>query len=385
MERCASPVQPAVTVPSKRSSMGPPGRDRRVGDVVGFDRAAALLDLRRHELELAVQLGYVRALDESVGGRRGFAPQEIERLRNGVGLPALRERVRTVGMVEGARMLSISSARFARLARTGHVVPVRFSLNRYRMVVWLYLAEELKDFAQDHPALLSGRTPRELRNMLASGEDRRPRNWRGRRLGLLLRSTDDPWRRAAAVSSALDESVLTEMVPDPAERARLHRLRPGPIAGRSRSTAAQGLVEGLALAVHGDEIQWYRAHLAQALREARATDERELPDRHSAPGAETERGRTAGDDLTGLPVSLGEQQEDAPTSMVSTDGGRWRSPGGPFASETRLVREPGCELTDRGSRYRGRHTVRRRMRCQSLRPPALSRVCEPPVKGEEAR
>ncbi|MFE5855323.1 DUF6397 family protein [Streptomyces sp. NPDC056500] len=385
MERCASPVQPAVTVPSKRSSMGPPGRDRRFGDVVGFDRAVALLELKRNELELAVQLGYVRATDESVGGRRGFALQEIERLRDGAGLPALRERVRTVGMIEGARMLSISPARFARLARTGHVVPVRFSLNRYRMVVWLYLAEELKDFAQDHPALLSGRTPRELRSMLESGEDRRPRNWRGRRLGLLLRSTDDPWRRAAAVSSALDESVLTEMVPDPAERARLHRLRPGPIAGRSRSTAAQGLVEGLALAVHRDEIQWYRTHLAQALREARATGEGGLPDRHPVPGAETGRGGNVGDELTDLPVSLGEQQEDAPPAMFSANGSRWGCPGGPFASETRLVREPGCELTDRGSRYKGRHTVRRRIRCQSRRSPALSGDCEPSVGGGEAR
>ncbi|MEU5401581.1 DUF6397 family protein [Streptomyces sp. NPDC005963] len=330
----------------------------RPGGVIAFDRAAALLELRRYELELAVQLGYVRASCASVGRRRGFAPEELDRLRDGVGLLALRERVRTVGTVEGARLLSISPARFARLARTGHLVPVRFSLNRYRTVVWLYLVEEVKDFARDHPALLRGRTPPELRSMLESGEDRRPRNWRGRRLGLLLRGTDDPWRRAAIISSALDESVLAEMVPDPAERTRLHRLRPGSAAGRSRSTAAQEVVGRLARAVPPDEIQWHRTHLAQALREAREADSGEAVERPSSPTAEPggNDSMALGDGL----MTVGDQQEAS--LVIPTDRDPRRSPGGRFGPELRLVREPGADPMRDRSLLTGRHAVHRATR-----------------------
>ena len=79
---------------------------------------------------------------------------------------ALRERVKTVGTTEGAALMEVTTARFTRLARLGLVVPVKFYLNRYRAVVWLYLAEELRQFAAgrgERPAAeraYTRRTPR---------------------------------------------------------------------------------------------------------------------------------------------------------------------------------------------------------------------------------
>lgn len=233
-------------------------------------RAAQELNLKRGELDLAVQLGHIRTTPGASGGPPRIDRQEIDRLRGAEGFPdALRERVRTVGTIEGARLISISPARFTRLARTGHCIPIRFYLNRYRAVVWLYLAEEISEFALAHPALLSGRTPPALRTMLDAGEDRRARNWRGRRLGLLLRRTEDPWERAAAIASVLDPVAVGEVVPDPYERSRLRVLRPELVAGRPESQAGRELVERLLLADHPDEILWHRVSLAQALREAR--------------------------------------------------------------------------------------------------------------------
>jgi hypothetical protein len=235
-----------------------------------FGRAALELDLKRGEFDLAVQLGHVRTVPGASGGPPRIARQEVDRLRSAQGFPdALRERVRTVGTVEGARLISISPARFTRLARTGHFTPIRFYLNRYRAVVWLYLAEELSDFAQAHSGLLSGRTPPALRTALDAGEDRRARNWRGRRLGLLLRGTEDPWERAAAIASVLDPVVVAEVVPDPYERSHLRVLRPELVPGRPESQAAREVVERLLLADHPDEILWHRVSLAEALREAR--------------------------------------------------------------------------------------------------------------------
>ncbi|MFF3247235.1 DUF6397 family protein [Streptomyces sp. NPDC002870] len=105
--------------------------------------------------------------------------------------------------------------------------------------------------------------------MLDAGEDRRARNWRGRRLGLLLRRTEDPWERAAAIASVLDPVAVGEVVPDPYERSRLRVLRPELVPGRPESQAGRELVERLLLADHPDEILWHRVSLAQALREAR--------------------------------------------------------------------------------------------------------------------
>ncbi|MEV6781628.1 DUF6397 family protein [Streptomyces sp. NPDC051098] len=233
-------------------------------------RAAGELELKRTEFELAVQLGHIRTTAGASEGPPRVAQEEIARLRAAEGFPeTLRERVRTVGTVEGAELLSISPARFTRLARTGHVTPIRFYLNRYRAVVWLYLAEELLGFARAHPALLTGRTPPALRSLLEEGEDRRARNWRGRRLGMLLRVTADPWERAAAIASVLDAVTVAEVVPDPYERSRLRVLRPELVPARPESPASHAVVEHLLLADHPDEILWHRVNLSQALREAR--------------------------------------------------------------------------------------------------------------------
>ncbi|MEU4492109.1 DUF6397 family protein [Streptomyces sp. NPDC023998] len=237
---------------------------------LALGRAAQALELKRGELDLAVQLGHVRTTPGASGGPPRVDQREVDRLRGAEGFPdALRERVRTVGTVEGARLISITSARFTRLARTGHFTPIRFYLNRYRAVVWLYLAEELSDFALAHPALLAGRTPPALRTMLDAGEDRRARNWRGRRLGLLLRATQDPWERAAVIASVLDPVTVAEVTADPYERSYLRVLRPELAPGRPQTPAAGEVVGRLLLADHPDEILWHRVNLADALRRAR--------------------------------------------------------------------------------------------------------------------
>lgn len=235
-----------------------------ISETLAAGRAAQELRLKRGEFELATQMGHVRTVGGALSGRRRVARGEVERLRRAAGFPdALRERVRTVGTAEGAELMDISPGRFTRLARAGYLVPVRFYLNRYRAVVWLYLAEELRAFASGEPGLLTGRLPRsgtlteprgrtdrartrrgpdaEPAEASAAGEeDCRPRNWRGRRIGLLLHESDDRWERAAIVGSVLDPVQLAELVPDPYERACLNRLRPDLAPGRPASEAARG-------------------------------------------------------------------------------------------------------------------------------------------------
>ncbi|MFC8175088.1 DUF6397 family protein [Streptomyces sp. NPDC057325] len=245
------------------------GRERAAGEAartVTPARAARELELERDEFRLALQLGLVRTVAAGEGGRG-----ELDRLKAAPDFPAgLRDRVRAVGTGEAAALLGITPERFTRLARTGHLSPVRFSLNRYRAVVWTYVAEEVADFGRACPALLAGRLPSELRERLAAGEDLRPRNWRARRLALLLRGTDDPWARASAVASLLDPLQVAEVVDDPYERAHLDRLRPPPPTGMPVSATARELAERLTRADDPDEILWHRLSLALALDEARA-------------------------------------------------------------------------------------------------------------------
>ncbi|MGW4202337.1 DUF6397 family protein [Streptomyces sp. NPDC004726] len=232
--------------------------------------AARALELKRGEFDLAVQLGQVRAACGVNGVPLSVAKEEIDRLRAADGFPdVLRNRVRTVGTAEGAALVSITPARFTRLARTGHFTPVRFYLNRYRAVVWLYLAEELRDFTVIHPELLRGRIPPALRTMLDAGADRRPRNWRTRRLGLQLRTTEDPWGRAAAIASLLAPGTVAHVVPDPCERSHLQALRPEFVTARPVSPTAREVVGRLLLADDPDEIMWHRISLAHELLEAR--------------------------------------------------------------------------------------------------------------------
>lgn len=237
-------------------------------------RAARELGLKRSEFDLAVHLGRIRTVpDEGGGGRRRVIHTEIERLRSAEGFPeALRASLRTVGTTEGAAIMEVTPARFTRLARLGVVVPVKFHLNRYRAVVWLYLADELEQFAKDNgnEHLLSGRTPETMRDQLAAGVDLRPRNWRGRYLGFLRRQTTGPWESAGAVAALLDPLQIAEIVQDPYERAYLNRFRPAPPAHGVPGSPAAHLVERIMTAHDADEISWLRADLEQALDQARA-------------------------------------------------------------------------------------------------------------------
>ncbi|MFE2297818.1 DUF6397 family protein [Streptomyces sp. NPDC059445] len=239
---------------------------------VSLSRAARELELKRGEFDLALHLGCVRSVPDEGGGGRRIARTEIDRVRAEAGFPeTLRERVKAVGTTEGAALVGVTTARFTRLARLGLVVPVKFYLNRYRVVVWLYLAEELKQFAADeHNApLLSGRTPEGLRDQLVEGLDLRPRNWRGRHLGFLLRQTEDPWARAAVVASLLDPVHVAEIVKDPYERAHLNRFMPAPVSRAAPDSPGARIAERITTAEHPDEIGWLRADLGQSVLEAR--------------------------------------------------------------------------------------------------------------------
>ncbi|MBK3558696.1 hypothetical protein JHN55_19635 [Streptomyces sp. MBT56] len=237
---------------------------------VAAGRAAQELGIRRAEFELAVHLGLIDVLGASGGGRPRVPEDEIARLREQPGFPdALVERVRTVGTAQGAALLDIAPARFTRLARAGCVSPVTFYLNRYRAVVWLYLADELAAFAAREPELLAGRTPPGMRMMLESGADWRARNWRSQRIDRLLDRTTDPWARTAVQASALDPVQLAEVVDDPYERAYLVRVRPEPVFGRPGSMAAREAMAELMLADDPDEILWRRVNLTLELDSAR--------------------------------------------------------------------------------------------------------------------
>ena len=195
-------------------------------------RAARELGLKRGEFDLAVNLGLIRTVRDEGGGGPRVALAEIDRLRSGDGFPdVLRDRVATVGTTEGAKLLEVAPTRFMSLARYGLLIPVKFYLNRYRAVVWLYLAEELRQFAAErsHARLLTARrTPLEIRDGLKAGMDRRPRNWRGRHVGFLVRQAgDDPWARAAAVACLLDPADVADAL-SPAPPAGPDPLVPFP-------------------------------------------------------------------------------------------------------------------------------------------------------------
>ncbi|WP_254644221.1 DUF6397 family protein [Streptomyces sp. BV286] len=248
------------------------------GQTLAQSRAARELELKRGEFDLAVRLGRIRTVPDEGGGGRRVTRAEIDRVRSEDGFPdALRERVKAVGTSQGAALMDVTTARFTRFARLGLVVPVKFYLNRYRAVVWLYLAEELREFAEkkENAPLLKGRTPAGLRDQLGAGLDLRARNWRGRHLGSLLRQTENPWARAAAVASLLDPAQVAEIVTDPYERAHLERYQPDQHTHGMPDSPAARIVARIMTAADPDEISWLRADLANGLEEAR--DHRPAP------------------------------------------------------------------------------------------------------------
>ncbi|WAP53967.1 DUF6397 family protein [Streptomyces sp. S465] len=262
------------------------------GESVAFEAAARALGLKPREFELAVQLGEVRTVTTGLGRR--VACEELRRVTAAEGFPeALIARLRVVGTAEGAELLGISQGRLTRLARGGFFAPVRFYVNRYRAVVWLYPATELTEFAVRQPELLSGRTPPGLSAALAAGEDWRAAKWRRRRVGGLLTQTEDPWERAAVLACVLGSVELASAVSDPYERAHLRELRPALVRMRPEAGAVRDVIDTVVTADDPREIRRYRAALASALDDARrarpaprpaAGAERPLDDRTRAPG-----------------------------------------------------------------------------------------------------
>ncbi|OEV30706.1 hypothetical protein AN219_09295, partial [Streptomyces nanshensis] len=233
-------------------------------DDVAMSTARRQLGLTSGAMELAVQLGEVRtvravrevraagAVDAvRTAAAGGWTPrrvprEELARLRAAEDFPhGLQERLRVVDAGGGARVLGVTAARFARLARGGCFSPVRFYVNRYGTVVWLYPETELHAFAENRPELLAGRLPRGLRMLLAEGVDLRAGHWRGRRVRALCREADGPWEAAAARAALLGEEALEEAVPDVGERARLSALRPELAPFRARSAVVREVVEAL--------------------------------------------------------------------------------------------------------------------------------------------
>ncbi|MEU0005894.1 DUF6397 family protein [Streptomyces sp. NPDC006314] len=237
-------------------------------------RAARELGLKRSEFGLAVQLGHIRTVpDDGGGGGRRVERAEIDRLRAQEGFPeGLRDRVRVVGTAEGAALMEIPAGRFTRLARLGLLVPLNFYLNRYRAVVWLYLAEELRNFTAgaENAHLLKGRTPETLRGQLEAGVDLRARNWRGRHLGFLLRQAEDSWARAGALAALLAPVEVADVVKDPYERAHVNRFRAAPPGQGAPGSPSAHLTERIMTAHDTDEIEWLRSELTRAIGEARA-------------------------------------------------------------------------------------------------------------------
>lgn len=269
----------------------------QAGKPLSAARASEELGLKRSEFDLAVLLGHIRTTVDPDGSHRRVAREEIDRLQAADrDKKTLRERVRTVGTTEGAQLMGISPVRFGKLARAGYITPVKFYLNRYRAVVWLYLAEELAEFATREPGLLTGRSPQRMRALLDAGEDRRARNWRGRRLSLLARQTEDPWEQAAVTSSVLDAVQLAEVVDDPYERAYVNKLRPALVGRHGESPAAREAMDRMLLADDPDEILWQRVSLALLLDEAREHCPAPRPEARPplpAPLPETSRGLRA--------------------------------------------------------------------------------------------
>ncbi|WP_405736536.1 DUF6397 family protein [Streptomyces sp. NBC_01537] len=256
-----------------------------------MERAREELELDLGEFEVALQLAELRTVPTGAG-RRKVPYAEVERLRAEEAFPqALRRRVAVVGSVDGSELIGISRDRFAKLAKGGLISPVRWYANRYRAVVWLYLADDVRRFARDHPGLLTGRLPADLREALAEGEDHRARSWRARRAAGFLRQAADGWSEAAVWAELLGPEATAQTVPDLYERTYLRRLRPGFPPGGTGSHAPREVVEATVVADHPDEIAAARARLTEALDRARAERAAPHPEPPPEPPPELSPGR----------------------------------------------------------------------------------------------
>lgn len=265
----------AVGGPRPRCTGGPSarlplrGRGPARAGTLALTRAREELGLTPREFELCLDLGELTVTARDSQGRQRVPAVEVGRLLAAEDHPdGLRARLRLVRASEGAELLKVSRSRFVRLARAGSFAPVRFSVSRYHQLVWHYLALELDQFAERQPDLLRGPLPGGIRAMLREGADWRPRLWRGRRTGQLLRQTSDPWAVAAVHACVLDQTTLEEAVPDPVERRTLARLRPV-LAPRPMSVQARGRCGDLFVADAGEETRWHRLGLTLALGTAR--------------------------------------------------------------------------------------------------------------------
>ncbi|MDX3071496.1 DUF6397 family protein [Streptomyces sp. MI02-7b] len=241
-----------------------------VAEALGVRRAREELGLDPAEFEVALQVGEIRTTS-AAGGRRRVVRKDVERLRSEEGFPeTLRERLRLVGSVEGGELIGITRDRFTRLAKGGLIRPVRWYVNRYRAVVWLYLAEEVRQLAVARPSLLAGRLPTALRDALDEGEDHRPRGWRARRVEEMVRDATDAWGEAAAWAALLGPEAAARAVPDPHERAYLRRLRPGIPPGNTGTHVAREMIDAIVVADRPDEVAFAQVSLSDALLRARA-------------------------------------------------------------------------------------------------------------------
>ncbi|MFF3957070.1 DUF6397 family protein [Streptomyces sp. NPDC001890] len=319
---------------------GVPAETMPAAGTVAVGAAAQELRLKRGEFAIAVHLGLIRLTVPRDGGRPRVGCEEIGRLRSQDGFPEeLRERVRTVGTAKGAQQLGISPDRFTKLARAGCFTPVTFYLNRYRAIVWLYLADELTGFAARESQLLTGRSPAWLRDRLQGGADCRAVNWRSRRVERLLSLMEDPWARVAVLADTLDPVQLAEVVDDPYERAYLARMRSGPAFGPTGPVWARETTARLMQADEPDEMLWRRVSLITELDNAREARQAPRPggDRRAfpCPGAEHEPAPDSRADPERGPESAAVPAPPPATSSIPgatpspTPGRAWGSIHGP--------------------------------------------------------
>lgn len=282
--------------------MGAGGADPGGARTLTLNRAREELGLEFQEFELALLLGEIATVGE--GADRPRVPdREISRVRQSVGgTQALLARLQLVNSTEGAELLGISRERLVRLTRAGCVRPVRWYVNRYRAVVWLYLASELTDFAAGSPALLAGRLPAAVREAADDGQDLRPRGWRSRRVAQLVRDARGPWEEAAVWAALLGPEITDSAVPDPYERTRLRRIHPVLPPGRPGPLADAALIGRLTTADHPDEIALGLVALADALGRARHRDPVPRPKPRQSAGPAPAGRPAAPDTLPPVPV-----------------------------------------------------------------------------------